>query len=237
MNTEPTLDSGTEQPPKQWQILSSLQQRVLGVLIEKAKMTPDSYPMTLNALTNGCNQKSNRSPLLSLTVDDAQQGLDELRELRAVAEVQASGRVPKYRHYAYEWLGVDKVEIAVVTDLLLRGPQTAGALRGHAARMEPIADLDALRPVLDSLLQKELVVALTPDGRGRIFAHNLYSQKAMERLKSEAASAPPAASNTTARRTSAGVSAEEFADLKSEVAELREEIQRLNAQVQSLIGS
>ena len=78
--------------------MSSRQRRVVGVLIEKAKTTPDVYPMTLNSLVAGCNQKSNRSPQMNLNADDVQQAVDELREMGAIVEVQGSGRVPKYRH-------------------------------------------------------------------------------------------------------------------------------------------
>ena len=118
------------QSERKWRPLTAAQRRVAGVLVEKAKTTPDAYPMTLNALTNGCNQKSNRSPLMDLSPDEVQNALDELREMGAVAEVQAGGRVPKYRHYLYEWLGVEKAAMAVMTELLLRGEQTLGELRG-----------------------------------------------------------------------------------------------------------
>ncbi len=94
--------------------------------------------------------------------------------------VEGYGRVAKYRHYLYEWLGVDKVELAVMTELLLRGDQTVGELRGRAARMEPIADLTALRPVLDSLKAKGLVVALTPEGRGHVVTHALYQPRELD---------------------------------------------------------
>ena len=88
-----------ERPDKPWRPLSASQRRVAGVLIEKAKTTRDAYPMTLNALVMGCNQKSNRSPQMSLSPDDVQEAVDQLREMGAVAEVQLGGRVPKYRHY------------------------------------------------------------------------------------------------------------------------------------------
>ena len=105
-------------PERRWRALDRTERRVLGVLAEKAKTTPDSYPMTLNALTNGCNQKSNRSPQMNLTSDDVEQVIEDLREMGAVMEIQGSGRVAKYRHQMYEWLGVDKVELAVMAELL-----------------------------------------------------------------------------------------------------------------------
>ena len=91
--------------------------------------------------------------------------------------------MPRYRHFAYEWLGVNKVELAVMAELLLRGSQTEGELRGRAARMEPIADVAALRPVLDSLTAKRLVVSLTPQGRGHVVTHNLYEPQEMEKQR------------------------------------------------------
>ena len=96
--------------------------------------------------------------------------------------VEGYGRVVKYRHYLYEWLGVDKVELAVMTELLLRGDQTVGELRSRVARMEPVADLNALRGPLDSLKVKGLVVSLTPEGRGHVVTHALYKPRELEAL-------------------------------------------------------
>ena len=166
-----------------WKPLSRVDRRVAGVLVEKAKTTPDQYPMTLNGLVNGCNQKSNRDPQMQLEENDIMESLDRLKAAGAAVEVQGSGRVPKFRHLMYEWLGVEKVELAVMTELLLRGAQTEGELRGRAARMEPIPDLTALRTVLDSLRSKRLVIDLTPPGRGQILSHGLYDPEELERLK------------------------------------------------------
>jgi hypothetical protein len=185
--------------------------------------------MTLNALTNGCNQKSNRAPQMSLAVDEVQTALDELREMGAVAEVQAGGRVPKYRHYMYDWLGVDKLELAVVAELLLRGPQTAGALRGHAARMDPIPDLATLRQVLDRLVEKQLIVALSPAGRGQVFAHCLYRERELDELRKQYASGEVPSARPAA---SPSVSADDFSRLQAEVAELRAEVERLKGKVE-----
>jgi hypothetical protein len=158
------------------------------VLVEKAKTTPNAYPITLNAAVAGCNQKSNRWPMMNLDPADVEESLDHLRELGAVGLVQGQGRVSKYRHYLYEWLGVDKVELAVMAELLLRGPQTEGELRGRVSRMEPIADLPALRSLLASLKAKRLVIPLTSEGRGHVITHALYSQRELERIRSEYAS-------------------------------------------------
>ena len=167
----------TSQQPARWQPISAIDRRVVGVLVEKAKTTPDGYPMSLAALRSGCNQKNNRYPLMELELEDLEESLARLRVLGAVAEVQGGGRVSRYRHYMYEWLGVEKLELAVMTELLLRGAQTEGELRGRAARMDPIDDLGALRPVLASLKEKGLVLSLTPEGRGHMVTHALYEPR------------------------------------------------------------
>lgn len=231
--------SAGEHSEKRWRPLSAIQRRVAGVLVEKAKTTPDAYPLTLNALTSGCNQKSNRAPHMDLSSEDVERALDELREMGAVAEVQSGGRVAKFRHYLYEWLGVDKVELAVMAELLLRGEQTVGELRGHASRMEPIADLNALHTILESLVQKQLVVTLTPAGRGQVVTHNLYSPERLGEIKAQFASghgvAEPATPRVPAAR-GAGVSADQFASLEAEVAQLRAEIAHLREELAALRG-
>ena len=155
-------------PQPAWQPLGAIDRRVLGVLAEKAKTTPDGYPMSLNAICTGCNQKSNRDPVMQLELDDVQESLDRLRQLGAVGMVEGYGRVTKYRHYLYEWLGVEKIELSVMTELLLRGAQTEGELRGRASRMDAIPDLAGLRALLASLKAKKLVIPLTPEGRGHV---------------------------------------------------------------------
>lgn len=190
-----TLDPSPQesQPPApRWQPLSAIDRRVAGVLVEKAKTTPNAYPLSLNAICTGCNQKSNRSPVMSLEPDDVEESLDRLRQLGAVGLVEGYGRVAKYRHYLYDWLGADKVELAVMAELLLRGPQTVGELRGRAARMEPIADLTALRPVLASLKSKGLVVSLTPEGRGHVVTHALHKPGELERIQAQYTGMAPA---------------------------------------------
>lgn len=213
-----------------WRPLESAERRVLGVLIEKAKTTPENYPLSLNALRNGCNQKSNRAPAMQLDDEQVEEALDSLRRQGATLVVEGSGRVNKYRHRAYEWLGVEKVELAVMTELLLRGAQTLGELRGRAARMEPIKDLDALRPVLESLEAKRLIVYLTPAGRGAVVTHALYQERELEKLRRETASTVPAdeparesgrASVATAGPT---VRAANDDHLAAEVSQLREEL-------------
>ena len=175
------MSDAAPRPPRltkpRWRPLSAVDRRVVGVLVEKAKTTPDAYPMSVNSLKSGCNQKNNRFPLMELEVEDIEESLVRLRAAGAVTEVQGGGRVARFRHHMYDWLGVDKVELAVMTELLLRGAQTEGELRGRAARMEPIADVAALRPVIASLKQKGLVLSLTGEGRGHMLTHALYEPR------------------------------------------------------------
>jgi uncharacterized protein YceH (UPF0502 family) len=248
-----TAETPTHENPPKWQPLNSRQRRVVGVLIEKAKTTPDAYPMTLNALTNGCNQKSNRSPQMNLSQDEVEQILDELRGMGAVMEIQGSGRVPKYRHQMYEWLGVDKVELAVMAELLLRGEQTVGELRGRAARMEPIAGLNELVPIVRSLIERGLVISLTPEGRGQVVTHGLHKERELDPLRARFVGyvAPadadraepdrPAPSPSPIIRPSRpasaptiGVRDERLEDLECEVAALREDVLSLTERLEKL---
>lgn len=176
--------------------LSVTARRVLGVLVEKAKTTPDHYPLTLAGIVTGSNQKSNRDPKMELDDEDALLALDELRQVGAVREIQGSGRSNKYRHAAYEWMDVDSPQAAVMTELLLRGPQTAGEIRTRASRMAPFADLNAAQQVIEALIAKGLVEALGPAGRGQTFAHTLYPPDERQYLDAKVAkksmsTAPP----------------------------------------------
>ncbi len=198
MSEESSRPADTEQPEPQWQPIAAIDRRVVGVLVEKAKTTPDAYPMTLNAIRTACNQKSNRAPVMQLESDDIEESLERLREMGAVGLIEGYGRAQKYRHYLYQWLGVDAVELAVMAELLLRGAQTEGELRGRAARMEPIRDLSALRPVVESLKGKGLMVPLTPPGRGHVVTHGLYPPNELERLRQQYTGTTPAPAPTAA---------------------------------------
>lgn len=165
--------------------LEAFERRVLGVLVEKAKTTPAAYPLSINALRSGCNQKSNRFPQMELDEDQLDRTLDALRAKGALTVVQGDSRVERYRHRLYEWLGVEKAELAVVAELLCRGAQTVGELRGRAARMEPIAGMSELRPILDALVAKSLMEYLTPPGRGAIVCHTFYSASERDRVRKD----------------------------------------------------
>jgi uncharacterized protein YceH (UPF0502 family) len=172
-------------PASQVRPLDAVERRVLGVLIEKAKATPDQYPLSLNALVAGCNQKSNRDPVMSLDEEQVVRAIASLRACGAMAEVFGSGKIPRYRHLAYEWLGVGKEELAILCELLLRGGQSEGALRGRASRLDPIDDLPTLRGYLDALADRGLVVWLSPPGRGRMLTHGLLPPEKLEKVRAE----------------------------------------------------
>jgi hypothetical protein len=221
-----TIDAPTS---PRWRPLEAIQRRVLGVLIEKAKTTPENYPLSLNALRAACNQKSNRSPLMQLEESQVEEALEGLRQLGAAVQVQGGGRIDRYRHLAYEWLGVEKVELAVMAELLLRGAQTVGELRGRAARMEPIKDLGELAPILDSLQGKGLIVYLTPPGRGSVVSHALYLDREMEKVRREAGAdhgatgEPPVATKQTGEPPVATNLVEQLNSLRDELAAVRRE--------------
>jgi uncharacterized protein YceH (UPF0502 family) len=217
--------------------LDAVERRVLGTLIEKGKTTPDQYPLSLNALVTGCNQKSNRDPVMTLDEEQVMRGVTGLRQCGAMAEVFGSGKIPRYRHLAYEWLAVGKEELAILGELLLRGAQTEGDLRGRASRMDPIPDLDALRGHLDGLAARGLVVWLSPPGRGRMLTHGLLPPEKLEKVRAElgvaaagvgsagAASAHPRADEPAAVDDDVETSlADRVAALEAEVAELRRRI-------------
>jgi hypothetical protein len=252
--TTPPSDRPPAAPP--WKPLDARQRRVLGVLIEKAKTTPAGYPMTVNAIVVGCNQKNNRDPLTAYQEADVEEALRQLEALGAVSELDWLGRAPKYKHHAYEWLGVSKPESAVMTELLLRGAQPLGELRARAARMEPIADLAALKPIVEALLARGLMVELSPAGRGQIVSHNLHPAHELAELRSRRSgggiqglessqhdSAPSHRSGTAPRdagaRPAPGTPTSEdpaasLVELAAQVAELRAEVARLREMVRDL---
>ncbi|MFT7463336.1 MAG: hypothetical protein ACI9EF_001680 [Pseudohongiellaceae bacterium] len=148
---------GTIQP------LQKAEARVFGVLIEKSMTTPDGYPISLNALVNGCNQKSNRDPVTHLDEQSVSEAVRDLRMNRLATEVSSrSSRVVKFGHNAEERLELDKPSVAILAELLLRGPQTPGELRGRVSRMSPIESLGSLDGLLSQLAARQMVVQLSP---------------------------------------------------------------------------
>lgn len=179
--------------------LSADEARVIGALVEKEITTPDQYPLSLNALTNACNQKSNRDPVVDWDEHRVQQLLDGLaRRALAVDRSGFGSRVPKYRHLfcntEFGRLKFSPQELAVVCELLLRGPQTPGELRGRASRMAPFADVSEVEQVLQRLADREdgPFVARLPREPGR--RESRYAQLftgAPAATEPTAAAAPP----------------------------------------------
>ena len=166
--------------------LSADEIRVLGVLIEKALTTPAQYPLSLNAAVVGCSQKNNRSPVGDYTEDRVYDAIDGLKAKGLAREAMLSGsRVAKFRQVALEGLKVSMTELVVLAELMLRGPQTVGEIRGNASRMHPIESLESCQTVLDALahrpegtggvVQGPLVKELAPPpgSRARLFAQLL----------------------------------------------------------------
>jgi len=198
--------------------------RVLGVIVEKAQTVASQYPITLNALITGCNQKSNRNPVTNLDETRVLDALDGLRDKKLASEVMLSGsRVSKYRHLARETLAVSTLELIMLTELFLRGPQSLGELRGNASRMHAIESLEAARTVLDGMMvpqgeRQPLVkeVPAPPGSRGTRFVQLLCDH--LHRLD-VAAEAPAAAGG-----------------LEERVAALEEQVRALAEQVRGLGG-
>jgi len=216
-----------------WPAFSAIEQRVLGVLVEKAKTTPDAYPLSLNGLTVGCNQKSNRTPVMNVNDEQVDAALGGLQQRGLVTKITGS-RVDRWRHNLYEQWQVDKVELAIVTELLLRGPQTEGELRGHAGRMESIEDLETLRQKLRPMAERKLVHLLGELGRrGTQIAHGFLAPAELERLQA----AGPELESSSEPMRAAPSHASEIAVLTQQVAELREALRQVQEDVRQLKGS
>ena len=153
--------------------LSTNQQRILGCLLEKQSTTPEHYPLSLNALVNACNQKSNRDPVLSLTDEDVQNALDELIEMRLVTiDEGLSGRVNKYDHRfcntEFSNLQFSAQQRAIVCLLLLRGAQTPGELRTRSARLADFNNVNEVEAALNKLIESEYVTKLEREAGKRV---------------------------------------------------------------------
>jgi uncharacterized protein YceH (UPF0502 family) len=189
------MEAATPGAAGPWPVLDARERRVLGVLVEKAKTTPDTYPLSINALVTGSNQKSNREPILNLTDLVVEEALIRCQKKGLSIKI-TGGRVVRWKHNLYDAWNLAKVELAVLGELLLRGPQTEGELRSRASRMEPIDDLDALRNVLRPLVERKLVVYLTPEERrGAALTHGFHDPQELERLRSRIAAEPIASSS------------------------------------------
>jgi len=221
--SEPTPITLSDGP---WPELDSRERRVLSVLVEKQKTskTADTYPMTLNALTTGCNQKSNRDPIMSLSEAEVSEALSRCQKKGLAFRITGS-RVERWRHALYEVWRVDKVELALLAELLLRGPQSEGELRTRASRMDAIDDLETLRNVLRPLVQRKLVVYLTAEERrGAMLTHGFHVSHELEALRARAEAQPlPLLPPSPVSPSSLSPSSELMERLMVETSELRSE--------------
>ena len=203
--------------------LSLLETRVLGTLVEKQHTVPDTYPLTLNALVSGCNQKTSRSPVMEASETEVQATLDNLKRRNLVIE-SSGGRVARYAHNVDSVLKVPSQSVAILTVLMLRGPQTPGELRINCERLHRFADLSAVEAFLQELAARPagaLVVQLArlPGARENRWAH-LLSGTPVNSAPGEAAASVPESKPLEAR----------VARLESEVAELRAALDKLRLQ-------
>ncbi len=205
-------------------LLSDVEVRVLGALIEKDITTPDYYPLSLNALVNACNQKNNRDPVMTLDEDAVRAALDSLQLQRLAGPASgADSRVTKYEHRLQEVFNFDRREIAVLCVLLLRGAQTPGELRGRSERMYRFEELEDVHAALDRLSQREPpLVAVLPRQPGT------KESRYMHLLSGNTAPA-----ETTPGRMLVNPSAgdDRIAHLESEVEELRRQVAEMQQQL------
>ena len=207
-------------------VLSLLETRVLGVLAEKQRTVPDSYPLTLNSLVSGCNQKSSRDPVIEASEAEVLVALDSLRGMSLIMETSGS-RVSRYAHNIERVLHIPTQSTALLAMMMLRGPQTAGELRLNCERLHKFADISSVESFLVELAERAaggLVVELPrqPGARENRWMHLLSGAPAIEeRAPAGAASATPAGDVTVG----------EIAALKANVARLEAEVSGLRTMI------
>lgn len=213
-------------------LLDDIEARVIGCLVEKDLATPEYYPLTLNALTNACNQKSNREPVMLLEDTDVVRALDSLRQKQMAHQSAEGVRAAKYCHNLESVLNLDPEDMAILAELLLRGPQTVGELRNRAERMHPVGDLQAAEELLQNLATREepLVMRLPrqPGRKEHRFAHLLSG--APEIAETSELPTEPARLQVAAENDRIAKLEEEIVSLRSELDDLRNQLQAFQAQ-------
>ena len=212
--------------------LDEIEVRVLGALLEKEITTPDYYPLSLNALVNACNQKSNRDPVMALDESAVRQALDTLNEKGLAGQVtSADSRVPKFAHRLQEVFNFDRREMAVLCVLLLRGPQTPGELRGRTERMYRFDDLGVVESALHRLMEREpplvMKLARQPGTKESRYAHLLAGEMAGWSAPAETQPAATAGFQDDQRITRLET---ELESLRNEVADLRQQLEDFRKQ-------
>jgi uncharacterized protein YceH (UPF0502 family) len=204
--------------------LDNVEARILGCLIEKDITTPDYYPLTLNALTNACNQKSNRHPVVAYEETLVVRGLDGLKDKGLATTIhKLDSRVPKYMHHVEEKLHLQRREVAVLCELLLRGPQTVGEIRNRAGRMYEFRDLNEVEEALEALINRQppLVVKL-PRQPGRKELRHAHLMSGEPDVPETERSLKPEAATMQVRTEN-----ERIAALENELAALRDDFESL----------
>lgn len=204
------------------EILTETEARILGSLVEKQLTTPEYYPLTLNALVNACNQKNNRDPVVSYTENTVSDALESMRDRNLVYVFYGStSRVPKYKHMLPAVFELNEPATAIVAELLLRGPQTLGELRGHCERLHAFSGLGEVQETLDELKRRDdpLVVRLPvqPGRKEARFAHLLFGEIDVESMPTTQAT----------RSSRANLETERIEKLEDEVTTLRSEVESL----------
>ena len=209
--------------------LSLLETRILGVLVEKQHTVPDSYPLSLNALTLGCNQKTARDPVINASENDVLAALDTLKSQHLVLEGSGS-RVPRFEHNVARVLKLPGQSVALLAMMMLRGPQTAAELRLNTERLHRFADISSVEGFLDEMATHEppfvVKLARAPGARESRWAHLLSG--------AVAEAAPAAGSGPGAPLADGGLGLSEVAALRAEQLRMNGEIARLRAQVTRL---
>jgi uncharacterized protein YceH (UPF0502 family) len=205
-------------------VLSDVEARVLGCLVEKEITTPEYYPLSLNALVNACNQKSNRDPLMHLEEDAVRQALRGLGEQMLARSASGDSRVAKYEHRLADTFNFTRPETAIICELLLRGPQTPGELRSRAERMHPFEDLNMVQSTLKHLMERDPpLVKVLPRQAGNKEARYTHLLSGDVEVRESQPVREAAVSCTAAEST-------RITELESEVAGLRKEVSDLKSQ-------
>jgi uncharacterized protein len=209
--------------------LSDTEVRVLGALVEKEITTPEYYPLSLNALVNACNQKSNRDPVMTLDEDTVRKAVRALTDRAMVRSASGDSRVAKFEHRVNELYNFHRHEIAVLCVLLLRGPQTPGELRTRSERMYAFEDLDAVHSALNLLMRRDPpLVKVLPRQPGTKEARYMHLLAGDEAPESVDLADEQAAHDGSGQRTSED--AERIRNLEGEVSQLRRELETLREQ-------
>ena len=212
---------------KRVDLLSDVEVRVLGALVEKDITTPDYYPLSLNALVNACNQKNNREPVMALNEDAVRAALESLQGQRLAGPASgADSRVTKYEHRLQEVFNFDRRETAILCVLMLRGAQTPGELRGRTERMYRFEELEDVVATLEKLSQREpALAAVLPRQPGTKESRYVHLLAGKPEGAAAVVSAPMSEGSDRVERLEA-----EVAELRKEVGEIREQLAGLRKQ-------